>query len=265
MIDKRMKKRVAIISVYLCGGIIGILLFNYLFGAPASCSDRKMNQGEKGVDCGGPCAPCQEIAQAGKLSVVEKAITPGGKGTYDAAFRVENPNAELGLSDFSYEIVLKDISGLRIASSSGRSYILPGEKKYVTIIGLKVDGVNEPVYMDVNLGEQKWQGVTKSIKGVQLNANVIKYGKVPGSDTTEVQAIVRNESDYDFDKVNIVVVVRNEEGRIIALNATEKNTMRSKEERDFRLVWPYVVGGDVSRVTVEGYANILDSKNVVSR
>ena len=257
MIEIRTKKRAIIIAIYFCVAAIFGWVVYYLFSTPATCMDRKMNQGEKGIDCGGPCSPCKQVEQALPLSIVEKAIAPGGRKTFDAVFRVQNPNPGLALSSFSYEIVLKDTSGKRIGSSSGSSYILPGEKKYVIAGGIKTDGTDQPVYMDVNLDELKWSSVGESLRGVQITTHGLRYEKMQGTNGTEVQDIIRNESDYTFDKVNIVVIVRNMEGKIIAANSTEKNTVRPREERDFRLTWPYDVGSDASHVEVEGYANIL--------
>lgn len=257
MIENRTKKRMIIIAAYVFAAIIFGWILRYLFSASATCMDHKMNQGEKGIDCGGPCTPCKQVEQALPLSVVEKAITSGGGKTFDAVVRIQNPNPSLGLSNFSYELVLKDMSGKRIGSSSGSTYILPGEKKYVIANGITVDGTDQPVYMDVNLGEQKWINVNDSLRGVQISTRGVRYGKIQGSEGTEVQDVIRNDSDYEFKKVNIVVIVRNPEGKIIALNSTEKNTVRPKEEREFRLTWPYDVGSDSSHVEVEAYANIL--------
>jgi hypothetical protein len=57
--------------------------------AESTCSDNKKNQDETGIDCGGPCAPCNSKCKTGTIyspsdSGCEEAWPiPGGYGNYD--------------------------------------------------------------------------------------------------------------------------------------------------------------------------------------
>ncbi len=51
-------------QLLLCFAVLGLLLFSTACTDEFSCTDGKQNQGETGIDCGGPCPPCTNVATA---------------------------------------------------------------------------------------------------------------------------------------------------------------------------------------------------------
>jgi hypothetical protein len=74
----------------------------------------------------------------------------------------------------------------------------------------------------------------------------------------EVAGIIRNESNYDLKEINIVVVLRDENGKIVGVNTTRKDSVGVKEERDFLMTWPYVLDATVQKIEVDSQTNIFD-------
>jgi len=260
MMEKRtIKRTIAIVAYIVLFSLIGFLL-HYFFAPGASCSDKKQNQGETGIDCGGPCAVCQVVAQTQDLVISEKAFAIGGNDSYDVVARVENPNSTTGGSTFSFEFTLKDDAGNVIGKRDGTSFILPAEKKYVASLGMTTDGNKIPASVDVAITTVKWEELP-GIDKPALNIYSKRFDPLPTGVGGQAYGLLRNESTYDLNKVFVVVVLRDQDNKIIGINFTEKNTVRSKEERDFLLTWPYELNGTVTNIEMEAYSDMFNSLN----
>jgi hypothetical protein len=263
MVNKRLRKRIIIIAIYIIIFVISFLTLKYLFSLGATCSDKLQNQGEKGIDCGGPCKPCGQTETAQDLIILEKAIIAGGNDSYDIALRINNQNMNFGLKNFSYELIFKDSAGNEVGNYSGTSFILPAEKKYLVINGVKTNNNATPVSFDVKFGEQKWEEFKDSFERPQLNIYSKRYNQISAGVGNELFAVFRNEGSYDLNRVFISVILRNSQNKIIAVGSTEKNTLRSKEEREFRLIWPYPMENETPNIEIEAYTNMLDPLNLI--
>jgi hypothetical protein len=247
---------------------MGLLLYLAFKPAP-TCFDGKKNQGENGIDCGGPCQACQEIPQAESLKILEKAFvigTPGGE-KYDLMAKIENPNSEYGSPKFHYQFTLKDSSGSVITQKEGDSFILPAETKY--IIETNAETQSAPASLEVKIADDiswdKFSGYNEH-EEPQLNIYNKRYDLISsGAGFSEVYGLLHNESLFDFNVVSINIVLRDAASKPVALNRTEMRTVGSGEERDFRLLWPYSFPGDVQNIEMEAEANVFDSQNFIKK
>ena len=260
-------KKLLIIIIYLILFFAIGLLFYLAFKPKPTCFDGKKNQGESGIDCGVPCSPCKEIPQAENLKILEKSFVVGLPGKYDLMAKIENPNGGYGSSNFHYQFLLKDSSGSILAEREGSSFILPAETKYV--IETNMDAGSPPAEADINITANvvwdKFEGFGEHEKP-QLNIYNKRYNPISsGAGFSEVYGLLRNESFFYFNLVNINIVLRDASSKPVALNKTEMRTVISGEERDFRLVWPYSFPGDVQNVEIEAEANVFDSQNFIKK
>jgi hypothetical protein len=262
-------KRLLIIIIYLIlFSAIGLLL--YLVIRPAqTCFDGKKNQKENEIDCGGPCPPCKEIPRVESLKVVERAFvigSPGGE-KYDLMAKIENPNSEYGSPKFNYQFELKNDSGNIIAQKEGSCFILPAETKYIVETNIETQSSPSSIEIKVmdNVVWDKFSGYGEH-EEPQLNIYNKRYSLISsGAGYSEVYGLLRNESLFDFNAVNINIILRNAASEPVALNKTEMRTVGSREERDFRLVWPYSFPGDVQNIEMEAEADVFDSLNFIKR
>ena len=262
MPSRRTIRRTIIIFAYLViFSMIGFLLHNFLTPS-ATCNDGKQDQGETGVDCGGPCGACAVVAQTQDLVISEKAFAIGANNTYDAVARVENPNNATGATQFSYEFTLKDNTGAVIGKSDGTSFILPAEKKYIPSLGIATDGNAVPATIDIAITNVQW-GQLPGIDKPALNIYNKRFDPLPGGVGGQAYGLLRNESTYDLNKIFIVVVLRDQGGKIIGINSTEKNTIRANEQQDFLLTWPYQLDGQVANIEMEAYSDMFDPQNFI--
>ena len=129
----------ALYLIILVGIVAGV---RALFFRPvASCFDVIQDQGETGVDCGGPCAKVctpatlQDISATGDIYVFNPSA-----GHYTLLAQVANANAEFGTENFGYTFNLYDAAGNLLQSLPGQSFIYAGEVKYLLAPNLAVSG-----------------------------------------------------------------------------------------------------------------------------
>ncbi len=259
----RSLKRVIIIIVYaILFFLIG--LFFYLIIRPdPTCFDGKKNQGESGIDCGGPCQTCKDVIQAEDLIVEERTFVYGGPEKYDVIAKIYNPNDLYGSSEFLYKFILKDSSGNVLAEREGKGFILPAETKQVVEVGLTSQ--SDPYEVEIEIVNAEWIEFWEYEKP-RLNVYKKQYNLISsGTGFSEVYGLVRNESAFDFHIVDINVVLRNPEGIPIAVNKTEMRDINAKEERDFRLLWPIGFPGEVQSVEAEASADVYDTDNFIKK
>lgn len=97
--------------------------FFVTYKAP-SCADGIKNQGEFGVDCGGPCnILCK--ANALDLIIHWQRSFKVKNGVYSAVAYVENPNFDSGIRNISYRFKLYDKDNLLIYQREGSTFIPP--------------------------------------------------------------------------------------------------------------------------------------------
>ena len=93
---------------------VGIAIF---YDTP-SCTDRKQNQDETGIDCGGSCARvcvAEAIAPSAKFT---RALTQQ-QGRVDVISYIENPNRTAAVANARYTIELYDAKGIVVARKEG--------------------------------------------------------------------------------------------------------------------------------------------------
>ncbi|NTV41018.1 MAG: hypothetical protein HGA61_01975 [Candidatus Moranbacteria bacterium] len=260
MINSHLVKRALIVFVYvILFALVGFLI--YFIKTPGStCSDGKKNQGEKNVDCGGPCNPCKANDAAENLSIVEKKFVSGGSNNFDVLIKISNPNELVGASSFHYSISLKDESGSILAAKEGYNYILPADSKYIAELGLSVSGGAVPVTVDFSIDGVVWSQLGK-IEKPQLSVYNKKFQPDSGGIGSKAEGLVRNESPNDFKKIDIIVILSDEQGNLLAINTTQKENIRAQKEGSFVLTWPYGFSNIVRNMEVDVQTNVFDSEN----
>jgi len=264
MEDPRVKKRIIISSIFFTGLIVIGLILYFLIAPSATCTDGIQNQAEKGIDCGGTCAPCKDEGQNKDIVIKEVGVAIGGNNTYDVAAKISNPNDVFGASIFHYTFKLKDIGGSVIAIKEGNNFILPADSKYVAVLGIQTDNNTVPVSVDFVISDISWNKL-ENIGKPQIGVYNKNFGANPAGEGSVADGLIRNQSGYGLSKVSIVIILRSESGDIIGINATEKNTVNVKEERDFRLTWPYQLSAPIQNMEVDVQSNVFDSQNFFFR
>lgn len=262
---KKVQKRIVIVLVYFAlFGLMG-LFFYQIFKPEETCFDKILNQNEEGVDCGGRCAKKCETLSAkdlivGKTGLVESSVF----GEYDFYGTVSNSSTAYGSDRFNYRIVFKDASGAVLTEKSGESYILPGEEKYIIENNIPMGAV--PVSAELLISDPHWVEFVDYYKKPDLKIVNLSYNKITsGIGYYEVKGLLENESPFDFSVIKVKVILRDQSGKIIALNSTAMGTVLSGENRDFRVFWPGRFSGEVGDVETQIEVNVFKSESFEKR
>lgn len=263
--NQRIAKRLIIIFVY------GFIVFSiaagayFLFRTPPTCSDGKRNQGEEGIDCGGPCAKCEKIPQIENIQILEKILIPAGQGKYDALAKIKNPNALFGVVklDYSFDIFRSD--GTILEKRSGSTFILPAETKYA--ISFNIALAEKPESFAFRVESFRWQKFLEyqepdiAVLGKELNLS----GDEGGS--TQLKARIQNRSNYDFKKISTKVILRNTRGMPIAINQTDNNDVRTNEEREVIFNWNTALPSDIDieKIEIDPEADVFSNENFMKK
>lgn len=258
--ERYQKKQIIIGSIFI-GSLLLILIGGFLLlRSGESCFDGVQNQNEEGIDCGGVCA--KECAVTGKpLQVLWARAFQSGEGIYDLGAKVQNPNPEAGAAGFDYEFKVYGAGGGIIATRSGSSYILPGESRYVVEPVLRLSEAPSRTSFSVsNLGWAK-----SKIGVIELAVKNKDYKISPSGSITfsEASGTAVNNSDFDFDKTEVLVVLLDKRGNAIAVNKTEIRAFKAKEERFFKVSWFSPFSGEVAGYDMQAVTNIFLPENIL--
>lgn len=261
--NERVRKRIIVTGAYavLILVFIGLL---FLFSRPdPTCTDGKQNQNETGIDCGGSCGVCAPVQPALRdIEIQETALVYGGPDRYDILARLFNPNVEYGAERFDYTFTLKDEHETVLVEKHGSSFILPRESKYIFEIQLTSAVVPKKIVLAVKSPE--WRRFESYQEKPVLRVYNPEYRQITaGSGFGEAKGLVVNESAFDFDRIQVKVILRDADNHAVALNATEMRTMVAAGRRDFRLVWPTAFPGDVFKMETEVEADVYRSDNFI--
>ena len=94
-----------------------------------------------------------------------------------------------------------------------------------------------------------------------------EFIKVTDDDTVfgRVDGVVFNDSDFDFDFVEIAVVLFGSDGKMLAAGSTTVRTFRSKTESFYQVNWFEPFEGEVARIEVQATTNAFDNLNFLRR
>ena len=232
--EKRNLKQGFIIFVYLLV-LAGIVWWIYAaVRQEPTCQDGLQNQGEVGVDCGGPCSLC-EFQTIKNLETQMVKFVPAGNLVYGAVALLQNPNPNYGAGEFGYRFSLYDQNGRALSQKDGRTFVLPNQKKY--IIEPKIKTVEKVASIDFSFSAPDWQkidnfsGAGLLIRGKRFESQNSELG------TAKALGIVKNSSPYDWAQVQINILLFAQSREIIGLGKTQVNSLLSGEEREFIATW----------------------------
>lgn len=239
-----------VIAVF-AGGIAFFAVSRFL-PAP-SCLDQRRNQGETGVDCGGPCAPC-ELKNPKPVTVFWTRVSAGGPDTFDAVAFIENTNEILSSQQLQYEFTVFDEIGV-IGRRSGATFIFPQERIYV--IEPNITLVREPTRVEFKILGIQWE--LKPVQPPRFVVTESQYIVREADDLKQgaVEAFVSNTSPFDFREMETSIVVFDRERNILGVNRVVNEVIPAGARVKVISLWPSPLSGEVGTIEVKPRVNVL--------
>ncbi len=261
--SRALKQLVFFLFFVIVFGSISFGLYIWLKIEP-TCFDGIKNQEEKNIDCEGPCETiCLE--SLGALTITESFLIPIEENDYDFVALVNNPNLAHGSGEVEYELRLKDSSGGTIKIVNGEFDILPGQTRYVFISPIETTAMVADAEMTII--EPNWQQLTDfGIEDIRL---VVQRGDFSGIKEgnifAKVEGVVVNKSEFDFDRIEILVILFDADDNIVAAGMTNIRTFLSDEESFYEVNWFRPIKGIVSRTEAQVTTNSFENLNFLRR
>jgi len=229
-----------------------------------TCFDGIQNQEEKGVDCEGPCETiCLESLDP--LRITESFLIPIEENDYDFIALINNPNLIHGSGKVEYELRLKDSSGETIKIVNGEFNILPGQTRYVFVS--PIETTTRVTDAEIIIIEPNWQQLTDfGVEDIKLVVRRKDFSETrEGNVFAKVEGVVINESEFNFDRIGILVILFDADNSVAAAGMTNIRTFLSNEESFYEVNWFRPLVGTISRVEVQATTNAFENLNFLRR
>lgn len=205
------------------------------FRSTPSCSDNRQNQGEAGVDCGGPnCASCALKT----LSPLRATLRYFGDTTERTLIIIEirNPNPDYGAADFSYSMNIFDENNKIARNIIGKSFIYAGETKYLVE---PIDAYYRNIgRAEISFSDPIWKTKNEFAQPV-LQARDIKTAYPdPQNPQIVVNGFLSNQNAYPLAKTRIIAFLLNQNNIELGASKTEFENIAAFEERQFSVNFP---------------------------
>ena len=239
--------------------VLAIVWGLYRAAVPApTCTDGIRNQGEEGVDCGAVCGKSCPVALI-PLPAPEVRIIKYGPLQADTLIKLDNPNATYGTPAVPYTLTVSDDSGKVLLTRSGSTFANPLETHYIVIplIGLTA----EPAKADLQMDSSKVQWATldtQTMSDIEFSVRQDQLVRTDGK--LRFQADVINGSQFDFDQVQVSVLLYDGQGQIVGSGSTVISTISSGQLRGIVVDWPFDVP-TAMRARAFVTTNIFDNAN----
>jgi hypothetical protein len=194
--------------------IIGLPAFLLLYKTP-SCNDGKQNQGEDGIDCGGPCV---RLCPSAFLppEVIWTKFENVAPGLYNVGTYVINNNFEGGASKVPYEISLFDDQGVLITTRDG-TLVIPPHRDTLAFQGAISTGKRIPSKATFAFtGSPQWVKETDQLGDLSITDK--KYSEDEKSSSLEVT--LENSGVTPYGPLTVYVVLSDVSGNAIDFSKT---------------------------------------------
>jgi hypothetical protein len=208
-----------LIILLIIGGVVvallAIVLSSVLYKAP-SCFDGIQNEGETGIDCGGPCAPCASQEEAPTV-LFTKAVS-NGQGRIDVVAEIENKNGNAAAQNVSYTITLYGTGQTLIGQASGTVDLPPSATVPIFVPGLASGNPTiSGAFLTLNSPSIDWISMSSNSLVVPTVSTPQLGGTVSAPSIT---ASLMNASPLPMTNIRAIVLVHDSSGDVIAASAT---------------------------------------------
>ncbi len=218
----------------------------FLIKKQPTCSDNKQNQGERGIDCEGPC----------KLVCLSSVINPivewqrfflAGSGNYNAVSFIENTNANLWSPKADYIFRLYDENGILVTEREGSTRIPSGKNFPIYESNVKTGGRTPSTITFEFKQFAPWQRDEGNVKELRITKKSLSND----NNKTRLDGTIKNENVFLVNDVEVIAIIYDRLGNAIDAAKTFVSEIEDNHSVNVVFTWPKVIKSeDVSRVDI---------------
>lgn len=234
MLSWSSKRKLIIASVFaiLVILVFGIPTYLHFANKPMTCSDGLQNQGENGIDCGGPCSKIC-AADSKQPIVYYTRIFKVSDGKYNVFALVENTNQGVFSPEAEYSFKLYDKDNVLLVEKIGKTVIPPGRVfpifEYALDTGTRIpQSVSFAISNNIN-----WQ------RGVfpEANLSVNNKGFSATGTAPSLEAEIINNEVHQVKDIKAFGLVYDSNENVIAASQTYIDNIPSQGKKQIFFVW----------------------------
>ncbi|TAK56891.1 hypothetical protein EPO17_03455 [Patescibacteria group bacterium] len=240
------KRKLTYFSIVLIAIIIflGLPTFFVVY-QPPSCTDGKINQGELGTDCGGPCSRLCN-SQFFQPIVLWARSAKVVKGVYNVVAYVENNNLDGAAKQVPYRFKLYDSEGVLIRERTGRVDI-PPHKGVAVFEDSVLAGESIPTRVTFEfIGQPQWYRTASVDQGLVISDKLLENE----SSTPRLSAMVENKSALPIGKTSFVAILYGDDTNAISFSKTELDGLANGASSAIVFTWPQPFSKKVYRIDI---------------
>ncbi len=224
---------------YIAGGlflvaVVVVVPTFFVVYRPPTCTDGKINQGEQGIDCGGPCKRLCPTAALEPIVSWRRFFTIA-PGQYSALAYIQNPNVNsMPKSPVQYTFKLYDKNNVLLAERKGEAVIYPNRNTPIFESGFSVGNlVPSRVSFELN-SVPEWVRV----EGVYPNITATDPLLTREETSPKLEGFLVNKEFSEFRRIPVIAIVYDVDGNAIAASRTVVDYLGKNERAPFYFTWP---------------------------
>lgn len=231
-ISWRVKKQLFYFGIFAAIVFIIVAGLISLLRPLPSCFDKKQNQDEIGIDCGGPCKSC--VVEAKEPVVLwARLFETTQKEFYDAAALIENPNPNFKLASFKYRFKLYDEQNILIALKEGENFLSPGDKLLILERGFRA-GERTPKRAGFEILSKNFESGQKQEIPVKIIDKKFSKQLFP-----EAEIILENTNLFPIENIAFQIALLDENGNVYQVQRTKIDKIEGESRKSVVLSWPF--------------------------
>lgn len=233
-------------GIFLFIFIILIIFAIYFFSRKATCSDGLRNQGEAGIDCGGPCVNLCRAEYSDPNILWVRWAKVLSSGTYNVLAYVENPNLDAGAYDVPYNFKIYDKSDVLLFEKSGTTYIPPSKNFAIFEDSIDVEDKIPARISFAFSNNNLWQKIaSKELDLASISKNLSKEDSKPRLDVS-----IKNKSLQSIKNIEVVAILYDIDDNAIAFSRTKIDSVVGDGTQNIVFTWPEPLSGKVYRIEI---------------
>ena len=236
MSSRRIKQFIYGLVFLLVLAIVGWGIYAAFLKPAPSCFDNVQNEGEAGVDCGGPCTKqcvpsgIQPVAEIGTVAVFSPIA-----GHVTLLAQVANPNADFAADALDYTFNLYDATGNIVATVPGTSFIFADQTKYLIVpnyaVSLPID------HAEIVFGGPHWVSA-ETLGLIPRFAFQNIAVSSPATGTVAAGGTVVDQDPASFKNLLVIAIFKNTNGAIAGVSDTELDGISPNQPVNFSITYP---------------------------
>jgi hypothetical protein len=227
--------------------IVLIAIFYKTFTVAPTCSDGIQNQGEQGIDCGGPCPYlCTALEQTPVVEFTQALQTPAG--LTDVIAYIQNPNLYAYTLSVPYTLSLYSSENtLAAPTMSGTIALPPGAivPVFIPNISSGKSGVTS-AFLTIDPSVIQWQS-GRDTRIIPTVSNTVLTGSTA---IPRITSMLTNPSTTPLSNIKVVVAVFNASGNVIAASQTVVPSIPAQGSATATFTWNTPFPARATRIDV---------------